>query len=145
VHELVADLMAEQAATGATASDLEFFGSVVNAAVTDEQSEAYVTTALMVSILKKDRVWMLRRLGKLAKAGYLNKDTKRREHRFYIAEDTPGGAVPILPAPETVATWMKDHEQDPAPAAVVKFPRRDTGDWQLVNTEDVPKDGAAIN
>jgi hypothetical protein len=71
----------------------------------------------MMKITKKGQPWTLRRLGKLSKAGYLLKDTKRREHRYYIPDDLPGGAVPVLPAPELVAAWMAEPEehQDPPP------------------------------
>jgi hypothetical protein len=141
VYDLVADLMAEQAATGASSSDLEFFELVKNAAVQDEDGEAYVTTGAMEKALNRDRTRALRRLGKLAKAGYLIKDTKRREHRYYVAADLPGGAVPVLPAPELVAAWIAENPDQPDPAPVPPAPREP---GEEPETEPVPVDGMAF-
>jgi hypothetical protein len=144
VHELVADLIAEQASTGTIAIDLEFFDLVRASAVQDEQGEAYVTTSIMVRITKKSLSWILRCLGKLAKANYLAKDTTRPEHRFYIAENLPGGAVPVLPSPEVIERWIFENSAMNETVQENTRPNTREPSYEVEKTEATPFDGMAF-
>jgi hypothetical protein len=116
VHGLLADLIAEQSSSGINAGDREFFDLVRQTATVAEDSSAtsgdggdFVTVAAMVAATKKDQPWTSRRLRKLVKAGYLVKDTKRREHRYFVADPLTEDFTSILPPPEIIERWITEN------------------------------------
>ena len=141
VHALLADLIAEQSCSGINAGDREFFALVQkNAAVAEDTSATagdggdFVTVNMMVAVTKKDQSWTSRRLRKLVKAGFLLKDNKRREHRYFVADPLPDDFTSILPAPEIIERWLAENGAEVDPAGDDHHHR--PGD--LVHTDEVP-------
>jgi hypothetical protein len=141
VHALLADLIAEQSSSGINAGDREFFDLVhKTAAVAEDTAQSdggyFVTVNMMVAVTKKDVSWTSRRLRKLVKAGFLLKDTKKREHRYFVADPLPDDFTSILPAPEIIERWLaeKGTEVDPEQEttttvlATSSTPKRTPGD-----------------
>jgi hypothetical protein len=63
----------------------------------------------MVSAAKKDLSWTSRRLRALAKAGFLLRDKKRREYRYFTADPLPEDFTSILPPPEVIERWLAEN------------------------------------
>jgi hypothetical protein len=111
VHELYHDLLSIQTSTGANTKDLKFLEEIQEhlQEETGESAGEFVTVNLVAGNLKRDPQAIRRGLQRLVRFGFMALDKKPREHRFYVSENPPPGAVDILPPPVTVAAWIEQN------------------------------------
>jgi hypothetical protein len=80
------------------------------------------------------------------KAGFLLKDTKKMEHRYFVADPLPDDFTSILPAPEIIERWLAENgtEVDPEQETTTVLATSSTPTRTPVVEPAAPFDGMAF-